>query len=210
VVRAVGVAGAAALGAIPAAGCSSLIGLGPDATLRDAATGDPSDTAATPVVDGPASPEVSPADAQFACGLTPHPNAKCNACADQSCCDLGWQCAADPACVRGIQCSLDCAFDATCVGQCVAAYGADGGVYVDYQNCVISHCAFDCLPGPVCAALARCCLAILDANTRELCAGAVNAGDEQGCVVIVTNVLRPQLGPSFCAGIDDAGASEGG
>jgi hypothetical protein len=189
-----------------AAGCASFVDLGPQATLRDAALGDDSSTNDEPPV-----PDSAPAhEASFACGLTPHPNPKCNACAVGNCCALGLQCAADPTCVQGTQCSLDCVFDATCVGQCVSTYGTDGGIYVTYQDCVISHCTFDCLPGPVCSQLARCCLTIQDPSTRELCAGAVNASDENGCIVVVTNVLRPQLGGSFCPAIGHAGAADAG
>jgi len=201
---------AAALAAVACAGCASLVDLGPEAILRDAAPADPDAGEAPPVPEASSPSEASTGDAAFACGLTPHPNARCNACADDACCDLGWQCAADPVCVQGVQCSLDCAFDATCVGRCVSTYGADGGVYVDYQSCVISHCASDCLPGPVCAALARCCVAIQDPDARDLCAGAVNAGDEGGCITVVTNVLRPQLGPAFCPAVAAGDAGDGG
>jgi hypothetical protein len=187
------------------AGCASIVDLGPEATLREAAVADDG----PPGDDEPTVHETGPApEASFPCGVTPDPNPKCNACAVQNCCSLGKQCAADPMCVQGIQCSLDCVFDSTCVEQCLATYATDGGVLVPYQTCAISNCESACLPGPICAALARCCLTIQDQSARELCAAAVNTADESGCVSIVTNVLRPQLGQSFCPAIGDAGAGD--
>jgi hypothetical protein len=171
--------------------------LGAEATLRDATagSGDQDGVEAAPIVDVVSEPEAS----QYKCGLPPDPNAACNACNEQNCCGLGIQCGQDPRCVAGINCSLDCVYDSTCVSQCDDEYG-DAGVFLTFENCVLSQCVSVCLPGPECEQLARCCPLISDVVTKGACVGTVNALDEAKCKSTLDNLL------TFCTAGPDGGA----
>jgi hypothetical protein len=194
-----GLVAALAMAATVACGWASL---GPEATLRDASAGADVDVVeAAPIVDAVSEPEA----ARYKCGLPPDPNAACNACNEQHCCDLGVQCGQDPRCATAINCSLRCVFDTTCIAQCDDEY-ADAGVFLTFENCAISQCINDCLPGPDCLQLAQCCPLITDVTAQNVCIGTVNALDEANCKNTLDNVLRPQLGPTFCVSGQDGGA----
>lgn len=191
----------------PLVGCSALLDLGPEATLRDASTtdmpdGDTTDTSAdsnVPAESGLPDAE-GPMETGPKCGLTPAPNATCNMCNEAWCCANGIACARNPRCAEGMAKLLDCVYDTTCVGSIDHDY-ADAGV-VQYQACVINHCAAQCFPGPRCSALARCCKQIAqdELAAKQTCIGAVNTLDDMTCDNILNNTLRPQLGAQFCGG----------
>jgi hypothetical protein len=185
-------------------GCSGLLDLGPEATLRDAGVGNTMDATPAPEA-GSVLDAGAQGDALYQCGLAPAPNEACNNCSDQFCCDYGIQCSHSARCTEGMQKLLDCVYDPTCVEQVQEEYG-DSGTR-DFQSCVLHQCTTDCLPGPSCALLAGCCREI-DKTSQfsawEVCVGAVNALDESKCVTILDSVLRPRLGPTFCGGMAPA------
>jgi hypothetical protein len=188
----------AASGAAPVA--CAWADLGPEATLRDASTGDDTADTGPGIVDVSSEPEAS----QYKCGLPPDPNATCNACNEQHCCDLGVQCGQDPRCLGGINCSLDCVYDPACIAHCDDVYG-DAGVFLTLEKCAISQCVNACVPGPECLTLAKCCPLLVDVTEARVCIGTVDSLDEGNCQNLLDNVLRPQLGADFCGGPGDGG-----
>jgi hypothetical protein len=134
----------------------------------------------------------------------------CNACSEQWCCQNGIDCARSARCAEGMQKLLECVYDVMCIAQVQEEYGDSGTT--EFQTCVLNQCTTQCLPGPHCAQLARCCREINQTSQLaawQVCVGAVNALDETKCVTILDGVLRPQLGPTFCGGAAPP-ASDGG
>ncbi len=189
----------AASATLPA--CDSLVGLGPEATLREAGSAHPGLEAG--VVGEASTPESSMPEAEapesgLSCGLMPAANKVCDTCSNVHCCDISVECGKHPRCAEGLAKLLDCVFDATCVEQIDTEY-ADAGV-VDLQTCVLMYCVKDCFPGKICSQLAACCKDIPPSAARDVCIGTVNLLDESNCTSILDNTLRPQLGSQFCGG----------
>jgi hypothetical protein len=193
-VLAVAVAAAAAAALVA---CDVLVDLGPTAKLRDAGVVPPVETgpADTGVIDaGP--PDVM----MLTCGLQPVANKVCDDCTNQHCCDISTACGMNPKCIEGEMQLLNCVYQPVCVGQIDSEY-PDTGV-VDLQNCVINYCMAPCFPGAICNGLAPCCLEIGDAEAlvRQVCVAAVNLLDENNCMKVLVDTLRPALGSQFCGG----------
>ena len=203
IVRAIAVAAAAAAALVA---CDVLVDLGPKATLREAESGPPVEAGLDAGVDARANaadssaPDVDMPDSMLSCGLAPAANKACDDCTNQYCCDLSLQCGKSAWCAQGMQDLQDCVYQPVCVGNIDAKY-ADAGV-VELQNCVVNYCTMPCFPGPICNALAPCCLEIPDAQAvaRQVCIGAVNVLDEANCAKVWNYTLRSALGSQFCGG----------
>jgi hypothetical protein len=174
--RPAAVAALSALAALAAAGCSEIIGLGPE----------PSPAGETP-------------GNLYPCGLAPHPNEACNECAQTACCAETQACADEAGCADEASCAVACAYDVVCISGCTATYGT--AAYTRLQSCQVSGCIALCFPAPntACNKLIGCCSKVPAGTAREVCTGAVNENNEQGCLdVIETAVLSsycPELTP---------------
>ncbi|HEU4410361.1 MAG TPA: hypothetical protein VFS43_34220 [Polyangiaceae bacterium] len=162
-------AASAALALALAAGCSEVIGLGPEPTRATEGTGNLN-----------------------RCGLARHPNEPCTECAETSCCAEARACAAEEGCAEEALCAVACAFDLACIAGCNATYQTRA--YTALQGCQVSNCIALCFPasGTRCNDLIACCPKVPPGTAKDICASAVNENNEQGCRdVLATGVLAP-------------------
>lgn len=175
------------------AACDTLVGLGPEATLRDAG-GPALDAGVAADANGY---EAAMPEAGSSCGLPPAGNMTCEMCSVQNCCPVTVACSMNAACAQASSKLLDCVYDPTCITEVDNEY-ADTGV-VALQTCTLKYCIGVCFPGMVCSQLAQCCKG-LASPLDQVCIDTVNQLDEANCEKVLDDTLRAQLGSQFCGG----------
>jgi hypothetical protein len=182
------------------AACDSLVGLGPQATLQDAAAEEEVATEAASD-SGSVMPEAGPEagnEGGYPCGLIMGGSETCNNCTKENCCPVNIACAQNASCAQAAALLQDCVYNLACVNAVDQEY-SDSGV-LELQSCTIKNCIPQCFPGPVCGQLASCCGSIDGGAALQVCINAVNSLDDNYCQQILQDTLRAQLGAQFCAG----------
>ncbi len=157
--------------ALAAAGCSEVIGLGPEPSRQGSAVGG-------------------------VCGLPPHPRPTCDACTTAQCCDKAQACDDGAPCLAESQCALGCAYDTACIAACGERFGTK--LYEALQSCLLASCLDACLPTGACLQLIACCQRVPEGNvTRDACIGATNRDDQPGCESLLTSGLLDPFCPEL-------------
>lgn len=148
-------------------GCALVIDLGDEpklATGSDAAVD--STTPVTGTDSSASTPDTGTPDTggpAFQCGLPPSPNASCQACINQNCCDVSKACATNPKCVEGLDCIKHCLVQVNCVNSCLAKFPE----VADVSTCSAFQCT-KCTPGVECSNLGKCVFDLPQSNLLRL------------------------------------------
>jgi hypothetical protein len=143
------------------------------------------------LADGGGVSEAAPPDGG-SCALKPHPNPNCQACLESNCCALAMTCNEDPACVSGVDCTIDCGPNLSCVNDCFTMYKTNAAFGAYAETCAASACAQQCVvDNPTCKTLYACCQAAkstLEAAIFATCQMTVASDEPTNCQTILDTV----------------------